>query len=149
MWPSDLSDQSSRSCLCREPYPGADRLVRHVVQWTQLLLPELDEQQHLSGLSVKSLPGLEMSIPTNLGKLVNDVSENLVEIKMELEGLCNKECCLPSSSTRKQSSATAVTDLQSTLKGIEGKDQDKALCALGKLEELASKRYFQEKLLWI
>ena len=43
MWPSCLSDQSSRSCLCREPYPGVDGLVRHVVQWTRLLLPELDE----------------------------------------------------------------------------------------------------------
>ena len=33
--------------------------------------------------------------------------------------------------------ATAVTDLQYTLKGIQGKGQDEAFCALGKLEELA------------
>ena len=33
--------------------------------------------------------------------------------------------------------ATAVADLQYTLKGIQGEDQDEVLCALGKLAELA------------
>ena len=52
-------------------------------------------------------------------------------------GLLHKECCPPSSSTRIKSSATTVADLQDTLKGIQGEDQGEALCALGKLAELA------------
>lgn len=38
---------------------------------------------------------------------------------------------------RIKSSAIPVADLQYTLKGIQGKDQDEALRALGKLAELA------------
>ena len=41
----------------------------------------------------------------------------------------------PPSSTRIKSLATAITDLESTLEGIHGKDHDKAICALGKLAE--------------
>ena len=40
------------------------------------------------------------------------------------------------SSTRIKSLASAVTDLQSTLKGIQGEDKDEALCAPGKLVKL-------------
>lgn len=39
--------------------------------------------------------------------------------------------------SKNQSSATAVPDLQYTLKGIQDKDQDEVLCALRKLAELA------------
>lgn len=53
------------------------------------------------------------------------------------KGLCNKECCPPPSSTSIKSLVTPVTDLQSTLKGIQGEDHDVALCALGKLAEPA------------
>ena len=49
----------------------------------------------------------------------------------------NKERCQPSSSIRTKLLATAVADLQYTLKGIQGEDQDEVLCALGKLAELA------------
>ena len=40
------------------------------------------------------------------------------------------------------SPAAVVADLQYALKGIQGKDQDEALSALGKLEELALKEVF-------
>ena len=53
------------------------------------------------------------------------------------KGLCNKECCPPPSSTSIKSLVTAVTDLQSTLKGIQGEDNHVALSALGKLAEPA------------
>lgn len=44
-----------------------------------------------------------------------------------------KECSSPSSSTRIESLATIVADLQYTLKEIQGKDLDEALSsALGK-----------------
>ena len=39
---------------------------------------------------------------------------------------------LPSSSSKIRSLATAVADLEYTLKGIQGKDQDEALCVLKK-----------------
>ena len=51
--------------------------------------------------------------------------------------MCNKECCPPPSSTSIKSLVTPVTDLQSTLKGIQGECHDAALCALGKLAEPA------------
>ena len=43
-----------------------------------------------------------------------------------------KQCCLPSSSTRIKLLATAVADLQSTLKGIQDEKQGEALSALEK-----------------
>ena len=51
-----------------------------------------------------------------------------------------KACCPPSSSTRIKSLATAVV----TLKGIQGDNQDEAVCALGKQAEQAL-RYIERK----
>lgn len=58
-------------------------------------------------------------------------------MKTKRNKIVKKEYAPPSSFTRIKPLATTVDDLQYTLKGIQGKDQDEALRALGKLAELA------------
>ena len=59
-----------------------------------------------------------------LSKLTQDDIENHQSVK--------QKCCIPYSFTRIKSLATAVADLQCTMKGIQDQEQDEALCALGK-----------------
>ena len=63
--------------------------------------------------------------------------------------LPTKNCYLPSTSARMRSLATAVTNLQHTLKGVQGEINHEALCALGKTGRtgLQIASYFQE-ILW-
>ena len=79
-----------------------------------------------------------MSIPSALGQMGQEMpAKSWSKLSLKGKGLQNKDCCLPSSSTRIKSLATAVADLQDTLKGIQNKGKDEALCALGKWAELA------------
>ena len=70
-------------------------------------------------------------------KEVKDEPENEVKNDYWTSWSCQqKKCHLPSGSTRTESLATAVTDLQHTLKGIQGVQiRSEALCALRKLAE--------------
>ena len=58
--------------------------------------------------------------------------------------LPTKECCSPPSSRKRKKIkllATVVTDLQITLKRIQGEAQDEALCVLRKLAEPVSESW--------
>ena len=61
-----------------------------------------------------------------------NASQTLVVIKVKREGIV-KQRLVPTIQLKNQIINTAVTDLQYTLKGVWGKDQDEALHALRKL----------------
>ena len=66
-----------------------------------------------------------------------------------MRGPVTTNFCLLPGSTREKSLAAAFADLQHILKGVQGRDQEEALCALGKTGRLGLHivRYFQEKIL--
>ena len=66
-----------------------------------------------------------------------------------MRGPVTTNFCLLPGSTREKSLAAAFADLQHTLKGVQGRDEEEALCALGKTGRLGlhTVRYFQEKIL--
>ena len=50
-----------------------------------------------------------------------------------MRGPVTTNFCLLPASTRKKSLAAAFADLQHILKGVQGRGQEEALCALGKI----------------
>ena len=81
-----------------------------------------------------SSPG--MSTPKARGQHSQNSPKSRFKLRWKWRGWCDKKRCLPHSSISTKSLATAVPDLQSTLKGSHGKGQDQVVCALGKLAEL-------------
>ena len=84
---------------------------------------------------MKSLPDVGMSIPSTVGQISHEMPP---KFWLDKKG---KGCgiMLPTIQFYKNQAishlATVVIDLHHILQGIQGKDQDEALCALGKLEE--------------
>ena len=89
-----------------------------------------------------------MSILNAVGQIGHEMPpEHWLKLQPKGKGLQNKKSCPLSSSMRIKSLATVVADLQYTLKGIQGKDQDEVLGALRKMTELTLREilYLLEK----
>ena len=111
---------------------------RQVRQAAQRVLVTVNRKSTLSGPPAKSLPDLGMYIPSTLGQIDHEIPlKPSLKLILKGRGLSSKECCPSFSSLRIKPLATAVPALRYTLKGIQGKDYDEALCTLGKLAELA------------
>ena len=81
-----------------------------------------------------SSPG--MSTPKARGQHGQNSPKSWLKLRWKWRGWCDQKRCPPHSSISTKSLATAVPDLQSTLKGSHGKGQDQVLCDVGKLAEL-------------
>ena len=91
----------------------------------------------LSALSAESLPGLGTNIPSTMAQTRCECHQNRGQTSSHEGAVLTGSWHLLSAPAKIKSGATATVDLQHSLKGVEGGDQERGLCALGKLAEQA------------